>query len=112
MACASVAALVAIGLSAPAPAALGKPGITPLPCPQQEWQHGDAAFEALPDAKAFFGKADGALYRIEIPDKWNGELVLFAHGFVPNAGANGSMLRVGNHRFREHLVKQGFAWAS
>jgi pimeloyl-ACP methyl ester carboxylesterase len=93
-------------------AALGKPGVTPVPCPQQEWQIGDATFEALPGAKAFFGTYDGGLYRIEIPEPWNGELVLFAHGFVSNAGANGSLLRVGNHRFREHVVKQGFAWAA
>src|SRR6185503_13899359 len=59
-----------------------------------------------------FGKYDGGLYRIEIPDAWNGELVLFAHGFVPNAGAQGAVLRVGVHRFREHVVKNGFAWAA
>jgi pimeloyl-ACP methyl ester carboxylesterase len=111
-ACASAAALVALGASAPTPTALGKPGITPLPCPQQEWQLGDATFEALPSAKAFFGKYDGGLYRIEVPDKWNGELVLFAHGFVPNAGPTGSTLRVGNHRFREHLIQEGFAWTA
>jgi dienelactone hydrolase len=52
------------------------------------------------------------LYRIEIPEKWNGDLVLFAHGFVPNTGPNGATLRVGNHRFREHVVKEGFAWAA
>jgi len=94
------------------PRALGKPGINPLPCPQQEWQLGDATFEALPGAKAFFGKYDGGLYRIEIPEQWNGDLVLFAHGFVSNAGQNGSMLRVGNHRFRDHVIKSGYAWAA
>jgi pimeloyl-ACP methyl ester carboxylesterase len=94
------------------PHALGKPGINPLPCPQQEWQLGDATFEALPGAKAFFGKYDGGLYRIEIPEQWNGDLVLFAHGFVSNAGQNGSMLRVGTHRFRDHVIKSGFAWAA
>src|SRR5262249_40076045 len=40
------------------------------------------------------------------------DLVLLAHGFVSNAGTNGSMLRVGTHRFREHLVKDGYAWAA
>jgi len=94
------------------PRAIGKPGINPLPCPQQEWQLGDATFEALPGARAFFGKYDGGLYRIEIPDQWNGDLVLFAHGFVSNAGQNGSMLRVGTHRFRDHVVKSGYAWAA
>src|SRR5262249_50334189 len=93
-------------------AEIGKPGVTPVPCPSQEWQVGDAAFEALPGATVHFGKYDGGLYRIEIPDNWNGDLVLFAHGFVSNAGTNGSTLRVGGHRFREHVVKQGFAWAA
>src|SRR5690348_11731895 len=83
------------------PNALGKPGITPVPCPTQEWTLGDATFEALPGAKAFFGKYDGGIYRIEIPEKWNGELVLYAHGYVANAGQNGSNLRVGNDPIRE-----------
>jgi dienelactone hydrolase len=97
---------------APRAGAMGKPGITPVPCPQQEWQPADAAFEALAGAKAFSGKYDGGLYRIEIPEPWNGELVLYAHGFVSNAGAQGSTLRVGNHPIREHLIQGGFAWAS
>jgi pimeloyl-ACP methyl ester carboxylesterase len=111
-ACATVVAIVAIGAAGQTMAALGKPGVTPLPCPQQEWQHTDAAFDALPSARALFGKYEGGLYRIEIPEKWNRELVLFAHGFVATAGPTGSTLRVGNHRFREHLVKEGFAWAA
>jgi dienelactone hydrolase len=92
--------------------AMGKPGVTPVPCPRQEWQLGDPTFEALPDAQAFFGKYDGGIYRVEIPDKWNGEFVLYAHGFVSNAGQNGSNLRVGNDPIREHLIQNGFAWAA
>ena len=107
-----VAIVVAVGAVERPRAEVGKPGVTPVPCPQQEWQLGDAAFEPLPGAKGFSGKYDGGLYRIEIPEKWNGDLVLFAHGFVPNAGPNGSMLRVGVHRFREHVLKEGFAWAA
>ena len=109
----AVAAIVVALVGAARPSAeVGKPGVNPVPCPQQEWQRGDAAFDALPGAKAFSGQYDGGLYRVEIPENWNGDLVLFAHGFVPNAGPNGSMLRVGVHRFREHVVKEGFAWAA
>src|SRR3954451_17344743 len=93
-------------------AALGRPGITPVPCPTQEWQPGDPKFDALPGAKAFFGSYDGGLYKIEIPDSWNGELALYAHGFVSNGGAQGSALRVGNSPIREHLIKNGYAWAA
>ncbi|HMF92986.1 MAG TPA: hypothetical protein VKE96_01770 [Vicinamibacterales bacterium] len=112
LAFAIVAAAVAVVTAGHPRAEVGKPGVTPVPCPTQEWQFGEANFEALPGAKAHFGKNEGGLYRIEIPESWNGDLVLFAHGFVSNAGTNGSMLRVGTHRFREHLVKEGYAWAA
>jgi pimeloyl-ACP methyl ester carboxylesterase len=91
---------------------MGRPGLTPVPCPQQEWQYGDPAFEPLAGAKPFFGRYDGGLYRVEIPANWNGELVLFAHGFVANAGPQGSNLRVGSPSIREHLIANGFAWAA
>src|SRR5262245_52951641 len=100
-----VIAVVALGATTgPVGRAMGKPGVTPVPCPAQDWQYADPAFEALAGAKAFFGRYDGGLYRVEIPDAWNGELVLYAHGFVSNAGSNGSMLRVGNHSIREHVL--------
>src|SRR5215471_5160029 len=87
--------------------AMGKPGVTPVPCPTQEWQLNDPAFEAVAGAKAYFGRYEGGLYRLEIPESWNGELVLYAHGFVTNAGPQGANLRVGNDPIREHLIKEG-----
>lgn len=97
---------------------LGRPGINAVPCPDQRWEEADTRFDALPRAKAFFGHYNGGAYRIEIPDNWNGELVLWAHGYVANAGAQGSRLRVGvpgvtqGNAFREHLITNGFAWAA
>ena len=61
---------------------VGRPGITPLACPTQIWAPDDPSFEALPGAHAFFGSYEGGIYRIEIPEHWNGELMLSAHGFV------------------------------
>jgi dienelactone hydrolase len=109
---AAVAAVLAVASTQRTTSALGRPGVTPVPCPTQEWQPGDPQFDALPGAKVFFGPYDGGLYRIEIPDNWNGELVLYAHGFVSNGGAQGSALRVGNSPIREHLIKNGYAWAA
>ena len=109
---AAIAAALALAAGTPTTAALGRPGITPVPCPTQEWQPGDPKFDALPGAKAFSGRYDGGLYKIEIPDNWNGELVLYAHGFVSNAGAQGSALRVGNSPIREHQINEGYAWAA
>src|SRR6266498_2621534 len=105
----AVAAAALATLSTARPIAMGKPGLTPVPCPDQKWEFGDPKFDALPGAKASFGNYDGGLYRIEIPEKWNGDLVLYAHGFVPNGGAQGSLLRVGNAPIRQHLVDEGYA---
>ena len=110
--CAAITALIAIGQSTRTTTALGRPGVTPVPCPDQPWQMAEARFDALPAAKAFFGQYDGGIYRIEIPENWNGELVLYAHGYAPNTGTNGSTLRVGNSPVREHLIQNGYAWAA
>ena len=91
---------------------VGRPGLTPVACPAQTWEYDTAAFEALPGAKAFFGRYDGGLYRIEIPTNWNGELMLSAHGFTTNGGERGSLLRLGTPLIREHLIRKGFAWAA
>jgi len=110
--------VAALGGATMAARELGKPGVTPVPCPDQRWEETDPTFTALPGAKAFFGHYDGGVYRVEIPDNWNRELVLWAHGYVNNAGAQGSRLRVGipgvgqENPFREHLVSRGFAWAA
>lgn len=92
--------------------ALGKPGINPQPCGRGQWEPTDPAFQALPGAKAFAGKYDGGVYHIEIPDKWNGELMLSAHGYAAAGGERGSQLRVGMPAFRQHLIDEGFAWAA
>src|SRR4051794_37626620 len=111
LAFAATAATLALAATRPTNA-VGRPGVNPIPCPTQEWQPGDPKFDALPGAKAFFGAYDGGLYRVEIPDNWNGDLALYAHGFVTNAGAAGSALRVGNSPIREHLIAKGYAWAA
>ena len=63
-----VVAALAVASTTKPTAALGRPGITPVPCPTQEWQLGNPKFDALPGAKAFFGRYNGGLYEIEIPD--------------------------------------------
>lgn len=105
-------ALVAVAVSTAPVASVGRPGITPVACPQQEWVYDDPAFEALAGARAFSGRYDGGLYQIEIPANWNGELMLSAHGFVSNGGERGSRLRVRPPLIREHLIENGFAWAA
>ncbi len=65
-------------------------------------------FDALPGAQALWGVHAGAGYRIEVPDNWNGSLVVWAHGF---RGAE-LELTVDDHPLREFLIPNGYAWAA
>jgi hypothetical protein len=56
----------------------------------------------------YAGIAGGSAYRIEVPKRWNHELVLFSHGFR----GNGTVVFADNPNLREFYVDQGFAWAS
>lgn len=75
---------------------------------------GQSTFTALAGASAFYGNYAGlqgeASYEIEVPDTWNGVLVMYAHGYrgevdyltvSPPAAA-----------LREHLIANGYAWAA
>jgi hypothetical protein len=55
-----------------------------------------------------WGVQNGAGYRIEVPDHWNGSLVMWAHGYR----GTGLELTVDNHPLREFLVAHGYAWAA
>jgi hypothetical protein len=65
-------------------------------------------FEPLGDAQIYCGVHKGAGYRIEVPDNWNGDLLMWAHGdrFDP------TYLYIENPPFREWLVENGYAWAA
>ena len=67
-------------------------------------------FDALPgtDTTRYWGVQGGAGYRIEVPANWNGDLVLYAHGFR----GTGLELTVSNPRIRQFLVDNGYAWAA
>ena len=67
-------------------------------------------FDALPGAKAVFGKLGSSAYEIEMPTNWNGELVLFAHGFA----GFGTEVSVAPPpaALRQQFINEGFAWAA
>jgi len=65
-------------------------------------------FDPLPSATNMWGVHAGAAYLIEVPDDWNGDLVLYAHGFR----GNDPELVVEPPRIRAHLIANGYAWAS
>lgn len=69
---------------------------------------GKLPFEALPGATAYWGVHTGAGYRIEVPDNWNGNLVIWAHGYI----GTGLELTVEEHPLRPLLITYGYAWAA
>lgn len=56
------------------------------------------------------GVREHAAYTIEVPQDWNGELVLWAHGYR----GTGTVLTVDPPGFglRQRLLEQGYAWAA
>jgi len=56
----------------------------------------------------WWGELDGAGYRIEVPENWNGHLVMWTHGFR----GEGPELTVDSPPMRKYLLDNGFAWAA
>jgi len=67
-------------------------------------------FDALPGTTTtrLWGVHGDAGFRVEVPADWNGELVLYAHGFR----GTDLELTVTNPSIREYLVRHGYAWAA
>lgn len=74
----------------------------------------DPEFEPLPGATAEWGVIEGAGYRIELPENWNGDLILWAHGFTGlNEAGDGPNPRLEfNVPEREAFLAIGAAWAA
>jgi hypothetical protein len=66
----------------------------------------DAAGAAISSVHA--GIRDGAAYRVEVPLRWNGELVVYAHGYR----GTGTIVYVDNPALRAYYIARGFAWAA
>lgn len=78
------------------------------PKPQYFVDESKLPFPALPGATAYWGVHSGAGYQIEVPDNWNGGLVVWAHGFR----GTGLELTVDKHPLRDLLIPSGYAWAA
>jgi len=65
----------------------------------------DAAGRAL--SRTYTGIVAGAPYRLEVPKRWNGQLVLYAHGYR----GTGTTVFVDDSPLRTYYIERGFAWA-
>ncbi|MCE7927684.1 MAG: hypothetical protein DYG91_04165 [Chloroflexi bacterium CFX7] len=67
-------------------------------------------FDPLTGATARFGTLGSSVYRIEVPESWNGELVLWAHGYA----GTGSEVVVDSPplALRRAIIADGTAWAA
>ncbi len=65
-------------------------------------------FDEVPGlpSQRYWGIDEGAGYRIEVPDAWNGDLVVYTHGFR----GEGDELTVDNPPLREYFLATGYAW--
>jgi pimeloyl-ACP methyl ester carboxylesterase len=68
-------------------------------------------FDALDgyETDRYWGVHKGAGYRIEVPEDWNGELVLYAHGF---RGTDLELYVSNPTNLRKYLLDNGYAWAA
>ena len=55
------------------------------------------------------GVLNGAGYRVEVPENWNGILVMYTHGFRTS---NVDQLTVDTPPMRRYLLDEGYAWAA
>ncbi len=83
--------------------------------PTGDYELEDPAFDPVPGARVDFGEIEGAGYRIELPEEWNGELVLWAHGFrgLNEEGTGFSRrLTFDDIPARDVIIGQGYGWAT
>ncbi|MGH3657240.1 MAG: alpha/beta fold hydrolase, partial [Micromonosporaceae bacterium] len=64
-----------------------------------------------PETRAYTGVIDGAEYRVEVPGRWNGRLLLFSHGFYP-PGYVPDVAVVNQAAAKPELLDQGYALAA
>jgi len=57
------------------------------------------------------GEINGAAFRIEIPEKWNKGLVMYAHGYAPAGSPAGNPDGPRARALREVFLSRGFAFA-
>lgn len=73
---------------------------------------GTAAAATEPGRHTYTGAIDGAEYRVETPEHWNGTLILFSHGYIPEGAPFPPGVSLANRVETEQwLLEHGYALA-
>jgi hypothetical protein len=91
-----------------------------VPQDEREFPLGDSGpfepVDGLTDILVEDVDSEGAIYRYEVPVNWNGDLVMYAHGFRGCVAdeASGALvpLTVDSPPLRQYFLAQGYAWAA
>lgn len=98
----AVAVAVAAGLVTAAPVGTGTPAGAVTGQGPHQW----------PGRHTYTGAIDGAEYRVETPQRWNGTLILFSHGYIPaGAGFPPGITLTMRADTEQWLLDHGFALA-
>ncbi|MDG4857826.1 hypothetical protein P8605_06595 [Streptomyces sp. T-3] len=74
---------------------------------------GAAEAAAAPtERRSYTGEIDGAKYRVEVPQDWNGTLLLYSHGYYPAGWAPDKIALTNSEEAEKRLLDQGFALAA
>ena len=101
--------LMALAIGAAAASLAAAPALA-APPPAYFVNEAKLPFDAIPGVASTreWGVHNGAGYRIEVPARWNGKLVMWAHGYR----GTGPELTVDDHPLRPLLLQLGYAWAA
>ena len=72
-------------------------------------------FDALPgheDSERLWGVHNGAGYRVEVPSNWNGDLIMWTHGYRGEGNVLFFNEAEFNPGFRDWMLSEGYAWAA
>jgi pimeloyl-ACP methyl ester carboxylesterase len=73
---------------------------------------GSAATGVTDQRHSYTGTIDGADFRVEVPHRWNGTLVLYSHGYYPPGGTPPEILLATRKETEEWLLDHGYAVAA
>ncbi|WP_158857719.1 DUF6351 family protein [Streptomyces sp. NRRL B-1347] len=70
------------------------------------------AADSAGERRSYTGEIDGAKYRVEVPERWNGTLLLYSHGYYPAGWAPEKTALTNSEEAEEALLGKGFALAA